>query len=326
MPNNTSLKGIMYSKDRPRVLIAGLCRDAVGRVRRSLESLKLAFENECDVYFLVIESDSSDKTCEELEELERLWPRFRFVSHGDLRNRIQSRTARIAYCRNTYMSELEENALYKECDLLVVADLDGVNDELEAKSIGSCLIESDCWDACTPVQDGPYYDLYALRKKGWVETDVWNDVKRLRKMFIPRIFAEYICVYSRMRDLSFKRGCVRLIEVESAFGGIAIYKVAAIRGCRYHGLDVEGNSVCEHLSFNREFRQKGGRIVIDRMFVNCKLNEHSEHKSWKGLKRLIQAYYIDPLVRRIKTVEIKVKARLDCKEGRAELADSQKRQ
>lgn len=165
IPNTRNMKGLEDLKNRPRVLLAGLCRDGEGHVRQSLERLKFAFENECELCFLIIESDSSDRTCEELEDLGRLWPEFRFISHGNLRYKIQSRTARIAYCRNTYMCELEENALYKGCDLLVVADLDGVNDELESKCVGSCLAESDSWDACTPVQNGPYYDLYALRKR-----------------------------------------------------------------------------------------------------------------------------------------------------------------
>ena len=39
------------------------------------------------------------------------------------------------------------------------------------------------------------------------------------------------------------------LKVDSAFGGLAIYKVRSIpKTAKYIGVDVEGNEICEHVS------------------------------------------------------------------------------
>lgn len=290
------------TRSKPKILIAGLSRDGEKVIRDNLGVLREAFGHDYDAKYLVIESDSSDRTCERLQELSEECNDTRFISHGDLGSALKTRTERIAYCRNSYIYELERNVLYKDCELLVVADLDGVNSLLSRDSVVSSIKECSDWDACTAVQAGPYYDLFALRKKGWVETDVWNDVKTMRKRLVPRIIAEFICVYSKMKKMSYKKGCRRFVEVESAFGGLAVYKVSVVKGCRYHGLDAEGKSVCEHLSFNEGVRKNGGRIVIDRRLTNSSLNEHSQAATLKGLIRLAKTYYVEPLKRRLQGI------------------------
>lgn len=63
----------------------------------------------------------------------------------------------------------------------------------------------------------------------------------------------------------------KLIEVDSAFMMLAIYKIPSIRNCRYDGIEwhsgffgLGGHSVtCEHAPFHQCIREKnGGRVRI----------------------------------------------------------------
>ena len=65
------------------------------------------------------------------------------------------------------------------------------------------------------------------------------------------------------------------IEVDSAFGGLAIYKRDAIFGQFYIGINSTGSETCEHVSFHKELRSLGKKIFINPALINGGLNEHS---------------------------------------------------
>jgi hypothetical protein len=63
-----------------------------------------------------------------------------------------------------------------------------------------------------------------------------------------------------------------MIEVDSAFGGLGIYKRDALLAGRYIGLDDAGNEACEHIYFHTNLRKAGYRI-----FINCALVNSAHH-------------------------------------------------
>jgi hypothetical protein len=65
------------------------------------------------------------------------------------------------------------------------------------------------------------------------------------------------------------------IEVESAFGGLALYDSAVFKFTNYSGIDELGNEICEHVHFNRVIRQHGGLIYINPKLVNTTETDHS---------------------------------------------------
>jgi len=73
----------------------------------------------------------------------------------------------------------------------------------------------------------------------------------------------------RRRDLDVRRRFLGVrradapIEVDSAFGGCAVYDAAAISGLRY---DASGED-CEHVSLHMAIRARGGRVLVDPSFV-----------------------------------------------------------
>jgi len=65
------------------------------------------------------------------------------------------------------------------------------------------------------------------------------------------------------------------IEVESSFGGLAIYRREALADALYVGVTASGEEVSEHVPMHQQLRAKGKRIFINPRFINAKYTEHS---------------------------------------------------
>ena len=67
-----------------------------------------------------------------------------------------------------------------------------------------------------------------------------------------------------------------LLEIDSAFGGIAIYKISSIPNeCKYIGEYLENNEEefkpydekCEHVDFNKCIKKNGGKLFLNTEFL-----------------------------------------------------------
>lgn len=268
------------------LVVVGCVRNGAKSVRRAVETLARATAGFANVQFLVIESDSTDATLAELARLRQQSERFDFISLGSLGERISARTERIAHCRNRYLEELRANARYAAVDYVMVADLDGVNNDLRREAVETCWGSKLPWDVVTANQRDAYYDIWALRHADWCPVDCHDQYSRLRGMFgHPRALA--IAIHSRMARLSPRADW---IEVESAFGGLAIYRREALLGSTYSGTSG-GHSVCEHVPLHAQLRTKGLRIFINPALINAHRTDHSArirlHVRWR---REIEAF------------------------------------
>jgi hypothetical protein len=264
------------------VLAVGLARNCGGAIGAAVARVSAALAGFEHVQWLVIESDSSDDTVARLEALRREHPGFDFESLGELRRTKPLRTDRIAHCRNRYLERLAEDPRYRDVQLLVVADLDGVNDLLTPEGLLSCW-DFEGWDVCTANQRAPYYDLWALRHPDWMQGDCWRQYEFLKAHGLPRERALQAAVHSR--HLRIPEDAAP-IEVESAFGGLGVYRRAAIGDSRYIGLAPDGGELCEHLTFHAALRAKGRRIFINPRMINVGWVEHTRHlQFWPTLKR-----------------------------------------
>ena len=268
------------------ILVVGVARDCQkpvrGEVLRLFESLK-----SCRMlHWLVIESDSSDKTVDTLRDLEKEVPGFRFISLGSLRMQMQIRTQRIAHCRNAYLDELRYNPLYSDIDYVVVADLDGVNNLVSNDGFASCWLRSD-WGVCTANQRGPYYDIWALRHRLWSPNDCWRQYDFLLAMRANREAALWAAMLTKMITIDESNDW---IEVDSAFGGLAIYRRRALDGVIYSGLDETGGPVCEHVSLNNQIRSKGYKIFINPRLINT---AHTNQAHQRTLPQSLIRCYLD---------------------------------
>lgn len=256
-----------------KILIVGLARNCENVIEREVLKISSAFSEAKDINFLVIESDSDDKTLAALEKLSvNDW--FEFITLGKLRNQYPKRTERIARCRNRYLEDIKTNPKYGDIDFVVVADLDGVNSELTTAAIKSCWTLTEDWDACFANQSKAYYDIWALRHKIWCPNDCWQTYSFLFDNGVSKFAALQAAVYSRMICISQDK---TPIEVDSAFGGLGIYKKRAILSSSYVGLDDNEEEFCEHVHLHTIMRGKGLKLYIVPSLINCGWDEHSKN-------------------------------------------------
>lgn len=260
-------------------LIVGLTRNCAADVRNDLRQIETAFHSAKKISFLIIESDSSDNTREILDQLLSEKENFYYVSLGNLCLSLPKRTERIAHCRNHYLGLIREKNEYRDVDYIVVADFDGINTRINSKSVSTCWERND-WDVCSANQAGPYYDIWALRHKLWSPNDGWGQASFLRNMGVRQFTSVFSSVYSRMISIPLSSDW---IEVESAFGGLAIYKKEALVRINYIGLTDQGEEVCEHVSAHEQIRAAGGRIFINPALINAGIVEHSQYATSLGL-------------------------------------------
>jgi hypothetical protein len=275
-------------KKNCKFLITGLVRNCESTIKLDIQLINKSIKKyDMNPYWLVIESDSSDDTLKQLEILKFNNNNFRYISLGNLKNKIKKRTDRLAYCRNVYLEQIKKIELYKNIDYVLIVDLDHLNNRLSDTSVESCFANNN-WDVCSANQDGPYYDIAALRHKEWSPNDCWQKYKFFLSIGISKEDALVSAVHSRMIKIDKNS---KWIEVDSAFGGAAIYKrkIFNLPFLSYKGHDNSSNEICEHLSFHSRIRKNGYKIYINPKFINAAYTDHTQHLFFhKKLMRLIK--------------------------------------
>jgi hypothetical protein len=271
-------------------LIVGLARNCESTVRADILTILHALDQSHTLSWLIVESDSTDDTGVALQALANEIPNFRVISLGSLSDALPLRTQRIAYCRNAYLAELDTNPLYTNVAYVVVADLDGANELLTSSGLASCWDQKG-WDVCTANQRGPYYDIWALRHKRWCPNDCWQQYAFLIAHGVRRETARHAAVYSKMITIAEDGDW---IEVDSAFGGLAVYRRAALTGVEYSGLTDTGDEICEHVALHTQILDRGGRIFINPRLINACENWHArERQLIPSLKRYFRDFLRD---------------------------------
>lgn len=253
-------------------LVVGLVKNCATCLKTDVSRLKAALTKPKHLYWLLIELDSTDNTVTVLGEIAQQIDNFKFISLGTLRNRFSLRTERIAHCRNTYLNELNSNQLYRDIEYVVVSDFDGIITRITEDAISSCW-DREGWDVCTANQRGPYYDIWALRHEDWCANDCWAQCRFLSKYSSNEDRLMFACVYSKMITVPFDS---EWIEVDLAFGGLAIYRRRVIELGRYVGMNDKGEEICEHVLFHKQLKQKGCRIFINPRMINAEYTDHTE--------------------------------------------------
>lgn len=256
-------------------VVVGTVRDSARRIGAEVARIGTALGGFRRIQWLLVESDSDDGTPSSLEALTRSHEGFQFISLGRLRDRVPARTERIAFCRNAYLEALRSDERYSGVDFVVVADFDGVNSLLDESAIASCWRRDD-WDVCTANQRGPYYDIWALRHPDWSPNDCWAQYRFLIRNGLSHAKAWSACVRSRMLRIPTD---AQWIEVDSAFGGLAVYRRDPLLRCEYVGITDEGRETCEHVGLHSALRGHGGRIFINPALINGDSPDHTDGRS-----------------------------------------------
>lgn len=269
--------------------VVGVARNCTRSLRRDVQRLGQAIRACGSVRFLIIESDSTDGTVAQLQALKTERAGFDFISLGEQRQAHPKRTDRIAHCRNAYLEALATDPGLAQVTHVLVADMDGVCRDLSTEGFASCFSLPLPWDACFANQGDYYYDVWALRHPAWCPGDAWREHAALLPL-LGETEANNVALFSRMvhipRDAA-------PIEVDSAFGGLGLYRRDALLAARYAGLDPTGEPVCEHVLLHAGMRAAGARLFINPAMISARSTKHAGRKKffrtlrrrlWNGLR------------------------------------------
>ena len=257
--------------ENSEIVVVGIVKNVEKTIKidysRMLESLS-SFKK---IQWLIVESDSTDNTLNSLSSIATLDSNFKFITLGSLTNKIENRTERLAFARNVYLDMINNENRYQTCDYVVVSDFNDLNNRITSKSFISCF-ENLSWSVCCANQKGPYYDIYALRHNLWSPNDCWKQHSFYRSYH--RFPEKALLASIKIRMIKIPTDS-QWIEVDSAFGGIAIYKKFTFKLGRYAGLDENGDSICEHVPLNLAISEAAHKIMINPKFINFRKTDHS---------------------------------------------------
>ena len=268
-----------------RLWVVGCARDC-GRylpfVFRNLDQLRPWF---ADVQVRLLENNSEDDTASQIRTYASSYEGVRWRQLPELEGLGLVRTERLAHLRNGLLSWMLSDHCWSASDLVMMLDWDEVN--------------AQCWQvqhwpellrgflarpqqaALFANQNGPYYDLWALRHKTRMPHDPWQQVLALHQKQ-PWLTDQQLIQRAYM-PLQFSLDPTSSPEtVESAFGGLAFYKASWLQrnpspycGVISKWLDESGASprllrwqVAEHVSFHAGLRALGATLLISPSLIN----------------------------------------------------------
>lgn len=243
------------------------CASFLDKIFNNIERIGSLFKSYSCVF---VESDSTDNSLQILKDYAQKNSNVYVLPLGNLLPRIPLRTIRIATARNAGLEFCENQGFLNTHDFYIQMCVDDVNaQEIDLEGILACFkYDLTTWDGMTANQNR-YYDLWTLRCKKWLEYDCYFELNH-RPTYMSYDDAVNIFIGSRFIYIPKNYG---LIEVDSAHGGLSIYKSSIAKGCRYSGFNQETN--CEEsdiLQFCRDIKTKGGKIFINSELINIKDN------------------------------------------------------
>ncbi len=258
-----------YQKSESAIVV-GIVRDVEKSLASDIERLSKAFSRFTKLDWFLVESGSNDASLSVLDHHSNRMNNFQY-RHLLIDSSLK-RTENMAVARNTYLDYLRENSRLDSYQYVIVADFNNLNSKLEKVAVDSCF-DNPTWDVVTANQEGRYYDAWALRHPLWSPNDCWEQHEFFRKY---TRFPESAVTYSmRSRMLRIPKDS-EWIEVDSAFGGLAIYKASFLgSNARYSGIKEDGKQICEHVPFHSNLKNEGATIFVNPAFINARITDHS---------------------------------------------------
>ena len=254
-----------------KALLVGTVRNAANFVVEDVSRILNSLEKLMPSMAFIVESDSKDNTVEVLAELQNRDHRVRALSLGVTELEYPERIARLRYCRNFYINELRTNPIYSDCDLIIIADLDGINTKINSRYFEIALGSEMEWDALSANQSARYYDILALRHPLWSPNNWLMEADWLNPFLGKRRTTKHSMIDRMIRIPQH----LDPILVDSAFGGLAIYRRWVIETCDYSEDTPQAATENEHVTLHRKMKEFGGKIYIHPALINAHFTVHS---------------------------------------------------
>lgn len=252
---------IIRNQHKPTLsaVFVGCARNAQPHLSKVLRNIERLARNYDRTAFVFVENDSDDTTKATLKSWLQSKRDGHLIEFDGLAKRLKSRTARLAHTRNAYI-EFVRRSKYRTYQHLVILDFDDVNAvELDTEAFrGAISFLERAPEIQGVFANGlpVYYDIWALRHPDWCPTDCWSEIRQATEMTMEQ--AKERLVYSRQVYIPRNTSPIR---VESAFGGLGVYRLPAALSGRYTGTTKDGLEVCEHVSFNLSISKHGDLYI-----------------------------------------------------------------
>jgi len=262
---------------RDSVIVVGIVKNISKSIRLDIENLGKSLSFFKEVHWFLVESGSSDNSKETLAELAQENANLNYRCIDIISDTENTRTENMAKARNEYLHYLHNGDNMNKYSYVVVADFNLLNSQISRSSILSSWVRSD-WDVVTANQSGPYYDIWALRHPFWSPNDCWQQHAFLRQ-YVK--FPEIAMTYSmRSRMLNIPKNS-EWINVDSAFGGLAIYKSKILKSESFYiGKNSQGQNICEHVPFHKFLTDAGAKIFVNPAMINARYTDHSRRMTF----------------------------------------------
>ncbi len=253
-------------------VIAGCAKDIESYVRISTSKMTDIGNLFEDYKIIIFENDSKDNTLNLLKIFEKNNKNVIIISEKGLNKKPGfTRTCKLAHARNKIIEYVEDNNL-TNYDYFINMDMDERGSEkLNIQNLKEILEDNSFndWAVITANQE-KYYDFWALRtNKNNLNCWSSNGLCFKGQMDLKNWFNNN--EYHKFNDNSINENSTP-ISVLSAFGGLGIYKMEYIKGCRYNSNKIKNlkkrNNDCEHVSFHKCILNKGGKIYIHPKLIN----------------------------------------------------------
>ena len=255
-----------------KLVLIGLVKDCAGYIEKNIENIDKVFGGFTNRQWLLVEYDSKDESVFVIRKLSNKY-NLHFIPLGSIEAKYTHPSDLNAYCKNVALEHLFKEKNSDNLEFVCMVDLGGGNNLLNRANITKAFNESNQWDACFPNQAGPYYDIWSLRHPQWNPNDCWVQYRWLVNKNTGQNRAMWNAVFSKMIFLDPDENA---IPVDSAFGGLGLYKWETIINNYYSSHDSDGSQTSEHVPFNLRIKSKGFRLFILPYLINCGWNEHSE--------------------------------------------------
>jgi hypothetical protein len=257
-------------------------------VLKNIDMISSLFEK---VSYVFIENDSADETKKIMREWGKSRDNFYFHNMDGLDKLEKSRTVRLEIARNAYIHIIKNNEVLRNSDFMIVLDMDDISSfplSIDQFKNGIDYLRSRSSIAGVfPNQLHNYYDLWALRHPQLCSGDFWQAIllKTLQGQSDESAFEGVSRTVLKKIPLNYEP-----IQVESAFGGLGIYRMSFVirNRAKYLGSEYLFTSndrvsfmrmqVCEHVNFNSGLINLGGELYILPYLINS-INLISLNKS-----------------------------------------------
>ncbi len=230
-------RGGLAMKDK-RALFVGITRDNGDHISGSIALIESVGKKFKEYKAIIFENDSTDST----KKILSLWKsNNKNVKVLNKSFGIKKRPSILflAKVRNFYVDEINKTE-YDDYDYVFVVDMD-MSYGIDVRGVQDSFSKSDRWDVvCSngiSSRNGEMYDAFAFRNDEFPYSPA-----EYKKKFGKSYWKQYVQtiqkIYSPQDDM---------IEVDSCFNGLAIYKKNLFRGCKYDSVEED----CEHIFLHK---------------------------------------------------------------------------